>query len=128
MSEINSATHWIIKNGKKIYVECRFQNPVKCFKEGSLIPIEFPPEVNVETYHKTHNRAPNGAYWKFDCNWVQKMIYQNCWEGDDGNGTDCTFWDRVLFKKCYDLGSITNQPQSLLALVSAFTIIYLAFE
>ena len=31
------------------------------------------------------------------------MIYANCWEGDDGKGNSCNFFQRYFFKdKCYD--------------------------
>lgn len=53
--------------------------------------------------YKNDTRAPNGAYWKFDCTWVQKFLYENCWEGyNDDEGTECTIWDQFLFKKCID--------------------------
>ena len=106
-SEVTTSTKSIIHKGKWIEVECRNQ-PIDCYKPGIYIPLEFPPEVNVKRYHKMHNRAPNGAYWKFDCNWIQKMIYENCWEGDDGKGNECTIWDRILFKKCIDTSAIAN--------------------
>lgn len=51
-------------------------------------------------------KAPNGMFWKFDCTWIQKLTYQNCWEGDRGDGHGCTIWDKLLNNKCYDVGAI----------------------
>ena len=77
-SEINADTDHIIYHGKKIRVECRPLNSgrIDCFEPGSWIGINWPEEkVTAKKKHKNHSRAPNGAYWKFDCNWVQKLIY-----------------------------------------------------
>ena len=60
-------------------------------------------KVTADMTYSHGSRAPNGKYWKFDCTWIQKSIYSNCWEGDTASGRACSFIDRyIFFEKCYD--------------------------
>ena len=68
-------------------------------------------------------RAKNGKYWKFDCTWVQKMIYQNCWEGDDWDGKECTIWDRI-----FNLKECTYASKLVQGIVPVMTLVYVTTQ
>jgi len=43
--------------------------PVKCHPIGSTEELEIPTKDDTtQKVHMSHARAPNGSYWKFDCN------------------------------------------------------------
>ena len=85
--DITTNTKQIVYHGRLIDVDCHFNelNKIECIDmAGKLLTLR--DNITVENKFKTHSRAPNGAYWKFDCNWIQKLTYLNCWEGDNGEG------------------------------------------
>ena len=63
-----------------------------------------------DVYVPQGRKAPNGAYWKFDCSWIQKFTLSNCWQGDDGRGKTCTIWDTIFSPdKCLDTGDLARR-------------------
>jgi len=97
--EVDVNTKSLVYHGRVIDVDCKFdgvEDQKICYdKSGARLNLR--GKITVKDKYKSHARAPNGAYWKFDCNFIQKFTYQNCWEGDDGKGNECTIWDRILF-------------------------------
>lgn len=118
-SGLKRGIHKLTVGGKKLTVKCE-GTPIKCHTIGSKKELDIPDQEGVAdgAVHMSHARAPNGAYWKFDCNWIQRLIFENCWEGDDGEGNECTIWDKLLFKKCYDTAALFLQPQTMVAMAT----------
>ena len=127
--EITTATTDIIYHCMHIEVNCLSNGVVlECHDKGGM-NLEIRRKITVEDKYKPHGgRAPNGQYWKFDCTFIQKFIYENCWEGDDGSGTECTIWDRVFFKKCYDTSASSLKAYSALTMTSAMIAVYLTLQ
>lgn len=73
--DLSSGIHWIKVKGKSVLVKCD-GSPVVCRRFGTKKEVVVPDKATTKSkVHKSHARAPNGAYWKFDCNFIQKMIY-----------------------------------------------------
>ena len=94
----------IIHNGENINVDCQIEDKKTVCRDASTAEvIQMKDQLNPNSMFMPRSKAPNGKYWKLDCTWIQKMIYANCWEGDDGKGKACNFWERYIFRmKCYD--------------------------
>ena len=104
----HEGTNHIIHHNQKEDVNCKLKNgSLEFFDIKTGTKVEMEDKVHHDDIYMPKSRSPSGKYWKFDCTIFQKMIFDNCWEGDNGKGDSCTFWDRYVFHtKCYDLSAI----------------------
>ena len=75
-TDITTLTKQLVYHGRLIDVNCQYNqlNKVECVDVTGKV-LQLIDKITVEDKFKTHSRAPNGAYWKFDCNWIQKLTY-----------------------------------------------------
>ena len=128
--QVDATTTTIISHGEEIAVMCSYgpTGQVLCVDASTGKKIEMNEKASVkDLYSATGGRSPSGRYWKFDCTIFQKFLLDNCWEGDDGQGHDCTLWDRVFSpSKCFDTDdSAIKSPNSysLLGIAAASIIL-----
>lgn len=101
---------------------------LKCTDMGGEA-LDIRAKTGVQNSFKQHSRAPSGAYWKFDCNWLQKILYENCWEGDDGNGGQCNIWERYFaHKTCLDTSAKSLKAYSFITMTTAMGVTYATFQ
>ena len=88
--------------------------------DGKL--LTFADHRTMEDTYMT-SKAPNGAYWKFDCNILQRFTMQNCFEGDDIHGKHCNIYEKFFTDtKCYN-----NAQASTIAIASTLALVYASF-
>lgn len=120
---ININTNFVVKNGQRIPCKCDYDdfNNIQCKDmKGKL--LTFAEHQEMENTYMT-SRAPNGQYWKFDCNILQRFTLQNCFEGDDIHGKHCNIYEKLFTDtKCYN-----NAQAKAIAFVSTLALTYASF-